>query len=66
MTEEEQLRALCERLGASAAQSAVMAAQLLKRAAQLSADRGISREEALTHLLKIVVEGRAGRAPPQP
>ena len=63
MTEEEQLRALCERLGASPAQAATMAAQLLKRANQLALERGISREAALKHLLEVVVKGRSGEVP---
>jgi len=64
MTEDERLRALCERLGASAAQAATMAAQLQKRATQMAADRGITREAAMKHLLELVVKGRSGEAPP--
>lgn len=64
MSEEEQLRALCERLGSSPAQAVTMAAQLQKRAAQLAVERGITREAALTHLLNLVVKGRAGEVPP--
>ena len=52
------------RLGAGRAQAETMAAQLLKRAEQLAAERGITREAALGHLLKIVVQGRAGEVPP--
>ena len=63
MTEHEQLAQLCERLGASPAQAATMAAQLLKRADQLSAQRGIPREAALKELLEILVKGRAGEVP---
>ena len=63
MTEEEQLRALCEKLGASPTQSATMAAQLQKRAVQLAAERGITREAALAHLLNVVVKGRNGELP---
>jgi hypothetical protein len=63
MTELEQLRALCERLGASADQAATMAAQLMKRADQLAESRGISREAAMQHLLNVVVKGRAGEVP---
>ena len=40
-----------------------MAAQLLKRAEQISAKRGISREAALQELLEIVVKGRGGEVP---
>ena len=60
MTENEKLTRLCQSLGAPPAQAAVMAAQLLKRAEQISAQRGISREAALQELLEIVVKGRAG------
>jgi len=60
MTEFDQLTQLCERLGASAAQARTMAAQLLKRADQLAAERGIAREAALKGLLDLVIKGRAG------
>jgi hypothetical protein len=63
MTENDKLTRLCQSLGASPAQAAVMAAQLLKRAEQISAQRGISREAALQELLEIVVKGRAGEVP---
>jgi hypothetical protein len=63
MTEHEQLRQLCERLGASTAQAEIMAAQLLKRAEQLAAERGTTREAALARLLELVVQGRSGNAP---
>ncbi len=57
MTEDEQLQALCVKLGSSPA-------QLQKRAAQLAVERGITREAALAHLLNLVVKGRSGEAPP--
>ena len=63
MTEQEQLSQLCERLGATPTQAAVMAAQLLKRAEQLAQERGITREAALKGLLDVVVKGRAGEVP---
>ena len=63
MTEHEQLTQLCERLGAAPAQAATMATQLLKRAEQLAAQRGITRETALQELLEVVVKGRAGEVP---
>jgi len=63
VTEAEQLTELCQRLGAVPAQAAVMAGQLQKRAQQLAADRGISREEAMKYLLELVVKGRQGEAP---
>lgn len=62
-TEEAGLAKVCERLGASPEQAMTMAAQLLKRAGQLAAERGITREAALTHLLTVVVSGRKGEAP---
>jgi hypothetical protein len=65
MTELEQLTQLCERLGAPTAQARIMAAQLIKRADQLVAERGISREMALKGLLDVVVKGRAGEVPAQ-
>ena len=64
MNEEEQLRALCERLGSSPAQAVTLAAQLQKRAGQLAAERGVTREAALAHLLKLVIAGRNGEVPP--
>ena len=64
MSEEEQLRGLCERLGSSPAQAVTMAAQLQKRAAQLAVKRGVTREAALAHLLKVVIAGRNGAVPP--
>lgn len=41
-----------------------MAAQLLKRAEQISAERGITREAALGQLLEILVQGRQGNVSP--
>jgi len=63
MNEHEQLTQLCERLGASKAQAATMAAQLLKRAEQIATERGISRVEALKGLVEVVMKGRAGEVP---
>lgn len=63
MTELEQLTQLCQQLGAPPAQAATMAAQLLKRADQLVAERGLTREDALRGLLEVVVKGRAGEVP---
>lgn len=64
MNELDGLTAVCEGLGASPAQARTMAAQLLKRADQLVAQRGLTREAALSHLLDVVVKGRAGEVPP--
>ena len=63
MTEQEQLAQLCQRLGAPPAQAIVMASQLLKRAEQLAAERGTTREAALARLLDMLVKGRAGEVP---
>jgi len=65
MTELEQLTTLCQRLGAEPAQAATMAGQLLKRADQLAAERGIERTAALGYLIELVVKGRSGETPPQ-
>lgn len=63
MTEQEQLTQLCQRLGASPAQASTMAAQLLKRAEQLAAERHSSRETELNRLLELLTKGRAGEVP---
>ena len=63
MTENEYNEKVAElfvRMGASNEQADVMAAQLLKRAEQIAAERGISKAEALQSLLKKVVEARQG------
>lgn len=51
-------------LGSPPLQAKTMARQLLKRADQIAAERGIPREEAMTQLLQILVEGRQGNVPP--
>ena len=63
MSELEKLTQLCERLGAPPGQAAAMAAQLLKRAEQIAATRGGTREAALKRLLDLVVQGHAGTVP---
>jgi hypothetical protein len=63
MTELAQLVQVCARLGAPPAQAQAMAAQLLKRADQLAAERGRPREEMLAHLLRLLVQGRSGEVP---
>lgn len=63
MTEQEQLAGLCRRLGASPAQAGVMAAQLLKRADQLAAERNTARETELRRLLELLTKGHAGEVP---
>ena len=61
--ELNQVTELCVRLGAPRGQAETMAAQLLKRAEQIAAARGVSRENALAHLLRFVAQGRAGEVP---
>ncbi|MEN9635856.1 MAG: hypothetical protein RL077_4260 [Verrucomicrobiota bacterium] len=63
MTEQEQLTQLCVRLGAPSGQASTMAAQLLKRADQIAAERGMAREHALKNLLELMIKGRAGEVP---
>ena len=63
MSEFEKITALCTKLGASPEQAATMARQLIKRADQISAERGIPREEAMAQLLQILVQGRQGTVP---
>jgi hypothetical protein len=62
--ELQKITAICSRLGAPPEQAATMARQLLKRADQLSAERGLTREAALAQLLQILVDGRQGNVPP--
>ena len=52
-------------LGCPAAKTREMAAQLDKRARQLSAQRGSTYEEALLHLLALMREGMRAN-PPSP
>ncbi len=65
MSELDQLTTLCGRLGAEPAQAATMAAQLLKRAEQIAAERGIERTAALAYLVELVIKGRNGEPPPE-
>jgi hypothetical protein len=53
----EDLAALLVSLGCPAGKSQEMAAQLDKRARQLSAEKGKTREEALAHLLNLMKQG---------
>lgn len=56
----EMLTKAFENLGAPRDQARTMAAQLLKRARQVSAEEGVSEEAALSKLLEKVVAGRRG------
>jgi len=58
--EMEMLVRLCTGFGAGADQARAMAAQLMKRADQLAAERDIPREDAMRYLLEVVTKGRAG------
>jgi len=57
---EEQLIDFFKSSGANEAQSKVMAKQMIKRASQLSEERGWSDVEAMQHLLKLFVEAQQG------
>ncbi|OHE88862.1 MAG: hypothetical protein A3G75_16295 [Verrucomicrobia bacterium RIFCSPLOWO2_12_FULL_64_8] len=66
MSELERVTDLCLHLGAvDRAQAETMARQLLKRADQLAAERGIPRVEAMDYLLRLVQKGRAGEVDPE-
>lgn len=65
MDEIAQLTKLCRGLGASPEQADAMARQLSKRADQLVAERGQTREAAMEYLLRLLVQGRAGEVPPE-
>lgn len=52
--------ALFINMGASESQAKVMAAQLLKRAGQIAAERQLSEVEAVEILLRQVIEARQG------
>jgi hypothetical protein len=65
MDELAQLTKLCRGLGAAAEQADAMARQLIKRADQLVAERGQTREAAMAYLLRLVVQGRSGEVPPE-
>ncbi|MBE2215648.1 MAG: hypothetical protein IAE82_17380 [Opitutaceae bacterium] len=53
-------------LGATGDQARVMAVQLLKRARQIAAERGIPEAAAMRDLLAKVVSGRKGEYTGQP
>jgi hypothetical protein len=65
MDELTQLTRLCRNLGATPEQADAMARQLIKRADQLVAERGLTREAAMDHLLRLVMQGRSGEVPPE-
>jgi hypothetical protein len=61
MESPDELAALLVSLGCPAAKSAEMAAQLDKRAHQLSGEKGKTHEEALAHLLNLMKQGWAAK-----
>ena len=63
MTEHEQLVQLCEKMGSPHDQAATMARQIVKRADQLVETRGLSRIDAMAHLLRVLIKGRNGEGP---
>lgn len=63
MSELEKVTELCTALGAAPGPAETMARQLMKRADQIAAERGIPREVAMTQLLQILVQGRQGKVP---
>lgn len=56
-----ELAALLVTLGCPAEKSPEMAAQLIKRARQLAAEKGRRHEEALAHLLALMKAGWAAK-----
>ncbi|MFH1497308.1 MAG: hypothetical protein ABII82_05720 [Verrucomicrobiota bacterium] len=64
MSERDQLMRLFQKLGADERQAGVLAEQTIKRCDQLVAARGLSRMEAMAHLLQLVTKGSQGVAPP--
>lgn len=65
MDELAQLTKFCRGLGAAPEQADAMARQLIKRADQLVAQRGQTREAAMAYLLRVVLQGRSGEVPPE-
>jgi len=55
---EEQLMEFFKQSGADESQSKTMAKQMVKRAGQLSKERGWTEVEAMQHLLKLFVEAQ--------
>lgn len=66
MTEEEQLAALCRRLGAAPGQDALMARKLLQRAEQMASERSMEKVQALRYLLELMTRGPDEDASAQP
>lgn len=64
MFDSIQIQEIFHRLGAPQRQAATMAHQLIKRAEQLAVERKIPQEQAMEHLLRVLVHGRQGELPP--
>lgn len=62
--ELKQIEKLCIDLGSEPDQAQRMASQLVKRADQCVAEKGMDRVEAMKRLLEMVVMGRQGLVPP--
>ncbi len=62
MNEVDQVAVILQQMGAGEDQSRVMAAQLIKRAAQVSEERNIEKVTALAELLELVRSGREGES----
>lgn len=52
----EALEKLCERLGADPERAPLMANQLIKRAAQVSQEKGITEVQAMEELLRLMLD----------
>jgi 5,10-methenyltetrahydromethanopterin hydrogenase len=63
MTEEQKVARIFVGMGAGSDQAVRMAQQILKRAEQLMVERGLSKLEALDHLLRIATSGAQGTPP---
>lgn len=66
MDEQNQVAAILVQMGASGEQASVMAKQLIKRAEQISDERGIEKVAALADLLSLVRSGREGETYERP
>jgi hypothetical protein len=61
MAAPHHLEELLKRMGCPPEKAVEMASQLDKRARQLSAEKGKSYEEAMTHLLNLMKQGWAAK-----
>lgn len=63
MSDELQLAAFCRNMGVQPPRDRLMARQLLKRADQIAAERGVEPLEALQELLSLLVSAKNGGNP---